>query len=62
MRTTTIAPTHSGRDEVNEIVEAMSAELDQLARVLTDMIHEQIAELDDDLACGRCRACARTSG
>jgi hypothetical protein len=49
VRTTTIAPTHSGRDEVNEIVEAMSAELDQLARVLTDTIHERIAELDDDL-------------
>ena len=49
MRTTTIAPTHSGRDEVNEIVEAMSAELDQLARVLADTIHERIAELDDDL-------------
>jgi len=49
VRTTTIAPTHNGRDEVNEIVEAMSAELDELARALTDMIHERIAELDDDI-------------
>jgi len=49
VQTTTIAPTHSGRDEVNEIVEAMSAELDQLARVLTDMIHERIEQLDEDV-------------
>lgn len=49
MHTTTIAPTHSGRDEVNEIVEAMSVEVDELARLLTDMMHERIAELEDDM-------------
>jgi DNA-binding PucR family transcriptional regulator len=49
VQTTTIAPTHSGRDEVKEIVEAMSVEVDELARLLTDMMHERIAELEDDI-------------
>jgi DNA-binding PucR family transcriptional regulator len=47
--TTSIAPTHASRVELGQIVEALSAELDLVARRLSDAIHEHLDELDEDL-------------
>ena len=47
-----IAPTHSSRAGIAEILSKMSAELDDIARALTDAIHERLEELDDDLRVG----------
>jgi DNA-binding PucR family transcriptional regulator len=44
-----IAPTHASRAELGEIVEALSAELDLVARRLSDAIHDHLGELDEDL-------------
>src|ERR1051325_661700 len=35
--------------EVEEIVETLSAELDEVSATLADTIHESIEELDDDM-------------
>jgi hypothetical protein len=49
LRTTPIAPTHAGRAEVAELVAAMTAQLDDVARHLTDTIHEHLDEVGEDL-------------
>jgi PucR C-terminal helix-turn-helix domain/GGDEF-like domain len=46
------APTRASRVGIEEIVAAMSAELDDVARSLTDTIHEHLEELDDELHVG----------
>ena len=46
------APTHTGRAGIDEILVTISAELDEIARALTDAIHERLEELDDDLRDG----------
>jgi GNAT superfamily N-acetyltransferase len=43
------APTRASRVGIEEIVSEMSAELDGVARVLTDKIHADLEELDDEL-------------
>lgn len=43
------APTTAGPADFAAIVSAMSGELDELTDVLSDTIHEHLAELDDDL-------------
>jgi DNA-binding PucR family transcriptional regulator len=44
-----IVPSHAGRLGVDELAAEISAELDDVARRLTDAIHEHLEELDDDL-------------
>jgi hypothetical protein len=44
-----IAPPHASRGEIAEIVENLSAELDEVSAALTDTIHEHLDELDDDM-------------
>jgi hypothetical protein len=44
-----LAPTHASRAELFEIVDSLSAELDAVARRLSDAIHDQLDELDEDL-------------
>jgi hypothetical protein len=43
------APPAASRGEVEAIVEILGAEVDQIAAVLTDTIHEHLEELDDDM-------------
>ena len=43
------APTRASRVGIEEIVSEMSAELDTVARFLTDVIHNEVDELDDDV-------------
>ena len=43
------APTRASRVGIEEIVAQMSAELDTVARFLTDVIHNELDELDDDV-------------
>jgi hypothetical protein len=42
-------PPPGTRAEVEEIVETLSAELDEVSAALTDTIHESLDELDDDM-------------
>jgi len=42
-------PPHASREEIAEIVETLSAELDQVSAALADEIHEHLDELDDDM-------------
>jgi hypothetical protein len=44
-----ITATTSGRLEVGALAAALSGELDSVARLLSDRIHEHLSELDDDL-------------
>jgi DNA-binding PucR family transcriptional regulator len=44
-----IAPPHASRAEIAEIIETLSAELDEISAALTDTIHEHLEELDDDM-------------
>ncbi|HEX8752886.1 MAG TPA: helix-turn-helix domain-containing protein [Solirubrobacterales bacterium] len=44
-----ISPPPASRAEVEEIVETLSAELDDVAARLADAIHEHLDELDDDM-------------
>jgi hypothetical protein len=44
-----IAPPHASRAEIAEIIETLSAELDDISAALTDTIHEHLEELDDDM-------------
>ena len=44
-----IAPPHASRAETAEIIETLSAELDDISAALTDTIHEHLEELDDDV-------------
>jgi hypothetical protein len=46
---TGLAPPGASRGEVEAIVEILGAEVDQIAAVLTDTIHEHLEELDDDM-------------
>jgi len=46
---TRLAPPGASRGEVEAIVEILGAEVDQIAAVLTDTIHEHLEELDDDM-------------
>jgi hypothetical protein len=43
------APPAASRGEVEAIVETLSAELDQIAAVLTEEIHDHVEELDEDM-------------
>src|ERR1700726_2274882 len=47
-----IAPRRASRVEIDEILATMSADLDEIARALTEAIHERLEELDDDLRVG----------
>src|SRR6202035_707901 len=47
-----IAPKRASRVGIDEILAAMSADLDEIARALTDAIHQRLEELDDDLRVG----------
>jgi hypothetical protein len=47
-----MVPVVARQVQVSEIVDEMGAEVDHIARVLTDAIHEHISELDDDLRAG----------
>ena len=42
-------PPHASRAEIAEIIETLSAELDDISAALTDTIHEHLEELDDDM-------------
>lgn len=44
-----IAPPHASREEIAEIVETLSAELDDVSAALADTIHEHLDELDEDM-------------
>jgi hypothetical protein len=44
-----ISPPHESRAEIAEMVEQLSAELDDLSAALADEIHEHLDELDDDM-------------
>ncbi|HEX2706705.1 MAG TPA: helix-turn-helix domain-containing protein [Solirubrobacterales bacterium] len=44
-----IGPPHASRAEIAEIIETLSAELDDISAALTDTIHEHLEELDDDM-------------
>lgn len=44
-----IGPPHASRAEIAEIIETLSAELDEISAALTDTIHEHLEELDDDM-------------
>ena len=46
---TRLAPPGASRAEVEAIVEILGDEVDQIAAVLTDTIHEHLEELDDDM-------------
>ena len=46
------AATPASRAGIDEILPMVSAELDEIARTLTDAIHERLEELDDDLRVG----------
>lgn len=48
-RSSAISPPHASRGEIEEIVETLSAELDDVAARLADTIHEHLDELDDDM-------------
>ncbi len=48
-RQSAIAPPHASRGEILEIVETLSAELDDISSALVDTIHENLDELDDDM-------------
>ena len=45
-------PTRASRVGIEEIVAEMSAELDDVARFLTDVIHTELDELDDEIYIG----------
>ncbi|MDX6581182.1 MAG: hypothetical protein QOI10_366 [Solirubrobacterales bacterium] len=45
----TIAPPHASRAQIAEMVEQLSAELDEVAAELADTIHGHLEELDDDM-------------
>src|ERR1700736_1535575 len=47
-----VAPTHGSRAGIDEILSTMSAELDEVARELTDTIHAHLEELDDEIRVG----------
>jgi PucR C-terminal helix-turn-helix domain/GGDEF-like domain len=47
-----IAPRRASRVEIDEILATMSPDLDEIARALTEAIHERLEELDDDLRVG----------
>src|SRR4029077_13525650 len=47
-----MVPAVARQVQVSEIVDEMGAEVDHIARVLTDAIHEHLSELDDDLRAG----------
>jgi hypothetical protein len=44
-----IAPSRASREDVVEMVDQLSAELDEVAGALADTIHEHLEELDDDM-------------
>ncbi|MGV1049134.1 MAG: PucR family transcriptional regulator [Solirubrobacterales bacterium] len=44
-----ISPPHESRAEIAEMVEQLSAELDDISAALADTIHEHLDELDDDM-------------
>jgi DNA-binding PucR family transcriptional regulator len=44
-----ITPPHASREEIVEMVEQLSAELDEVSAALADTIHEHLDELDDDM-------------
>ena len=44
-----IAPPDASREEIVEMVEQLSAELDEVSAALADTIHEHLDELDDDM-------------
>jgi hypothetical protein len=44
-----IAPPPASREEIVEMVEQLSAELDDVSAALADTIHEHLDELDDDM-------------
>jgi hypothetical protein len=46
---TSLAPPAASRAEVEAIVEILGAEVDAIAAVLTDTIHEHLGELDEDM-------------
>lgn len=48
-RSETIAPPHASRAQIAEMVEQLSAELDEVAAELADTIHAHLDELDDDM-------------
>jgi hypothetical protein len=45
-------PTRASRAGIEEIVAEMSGELDDVARFLTDVIHQELDELDDEMYVG----------
>jgi hypothetical protein len=47
-----MVPAVARQVQVSEIVDEMGAEVDHIAHVLTDAIHEHLSELDDDLRAG----------
>ena len=48
-RQSAIAPPPASRGEILEIVETLSAELDDVSAALVETIHENLEELDDDM-------------
>jgi DNA-binding PucR family transcriptional regulator len=48
-RSSAIAPPAASSAEIDEIVETLSAELDDVSAALADTIHEHLDELDDDM-------------
>ncbi len=48
-RSSALAPPPDSSAEIEEIVETLSAELDDVSAVLADTIHEHLDELDDDM-------------
>jgi PucR C-terminal helix-turn-helix domain/GGDEF-like domain len=44
-----ISPPHESRTEIAEMVEQLSAELDDLSAALADTIHDHLDELEDDM-------------
>jgi hypothetical protein len=49
VRSDAIAPPPASRNQITEMVEQLSAELDEISAALADTIHEHLDELDDDM-------------
>ena len=59
---TAVGTTPSRRDAIVDVVKTMSADLDAVASELTDAIHTNLAELEDDLRLGTHQSCRSNLG
>jgi hypothetical protein len=57
-----VRPSHFSREAIIDVIKSMSGDLDGVAAVLTDAIHDNIDELEDDLRIGTHLSCRSNVG